>query len=143
MGTPPIAFLVIDIRFKDCLEIKKLIELWSLYLIDDGILALYNVTPSFHGILSDKATFGTPILQAVVKNEMLKSNNFKNCGTFGTIFYARKCFKNNLIDKFKNRIVLLKILLLCQVYSVYLRLTQLPSPIRKFFKKIVKPLIVR
>ncbi len=129
----PIEFLFID-GAHEYEYAEKDFLLYSPYLIDGGIIAFHDTTPSLKAILEGCPIFGLPGPRKVVENYIFKSREFKNIGLVGGIIYATKCAKNSWIDRLNGKICQLKMFFDYFTYSLYSQLKKLPKPIKLFLK---------
>ena len=95
-------------------------DLWYPKVIEGGIMA-------FHDTIWNEGP------KRVVKELVYKSRNFKEIGLVDYITYAQKVRENSLLDRLRNRYLLLW----RNIYEVAWKLS-LPKPIRKAAKRILR-----
>lgn len=101
-------------------SVKLDFDLWYPKLINHGVIA-------FH----DTAVLEGP--KRVVRNYVCRSRHFKNCGAVDTIVFAEKVESNSVIDRVRNRYIIL----LQTIYGLACRL-HLPKPIKKCGRAILR-----
>lgn len=100
--------------------VKLDFDLWFPKLIEGGFIAFHD------SILG-------PGVKKVVKGLVFKSRNFRKIGLADYITYAQKVSENTAGDRLRNKFILL----LRNMYEFAARL-QLPKPIRKAGKKVLR-----
>ena len=95
-------------------------DLWYPKVIEGGVMA-------FHDTIWNQGP------KRVVKELVYKSKNFRKIGLVDYITYAQKVRENSLLDRIRNRYLLLW----RNVYELAWGL-RLPKPIRKAAKRILK-----
>lgn len=115
----PVEFIFID-GLHEYEYVKLDFDLWFPKLVNGGIIAFHDT------IIRDGP-------KKVVKDAILKTKHFKNVRFVDTITIMQKVECNNLIDRIRNRYVLL----LKTFYEIGYKL-RLPEPMRKIGKKIIQ-----
>ena len=134
----PISLIHSDANYEDYDLLKKDFFWWSKHVINSGVIAIHNVSPSLYGILKGKPLHGCEAPRKVVENFILHSKNYKNIHLGGTILYAEKCENNNLLDRWKNWLMGQKINFIYKIHWLYLKSTNFPQPLKTALKKFVK-----
>lgn len=117
----PIEFIFID-GAHEYEYVKEDLDLWFPKVVNGGIIA-------FH----DTIEWDGP--RRVVRDNVFKSKYFRNARIIDSITYAQKVEMNTLLDRIKNRYVLL----LKNIYGIAANI-KLPKPIRSIGRRVLNAL---
>jgi predicted O-methyltransferase YrrM len=116
----PVEFIFID-GGHEYKFVKLDFDLWFPKLVDHGIIAFHD-------------TIGWLGPKQVVSDLAHKSKCIKNSGLIDSIWFAEKVRQNSLIDRIRNRYILL----LGNIYEFAFARLHLPKPIKVMGKKVLR-----